>query len=64
MEAKQKPVYESVDELALELGMSRKRTYDFLNSGDIPAIRLGRRFVVPRSAVQRWLESAGQLTPR
>jgi excisionase family DNA binding protein len=55
-----KAVFASVDELAAELHLSRKLTYDGLNSGTIPAIRIGKRFVIPRAAVQDWLRSAGR----
>lgn len=51
--------YSSVDDLARELGISRQKTYAELRSGRIPSIRLGRRFVIPRSAIAEWLRSAG-----
>ena len=53
-------VYASVNELAGELQISRKSTYDGLNNGTIPHIRIGRRFLIPRSAIQEWLKTAGQ----
>jgi len=57
---KQSGVFGSVEELAAYLGISRKKTYDGLNDGSIPAIRLEKRFVIPRSAIERWLENAGK----
>jgi excisionase family DNA binding protein len=54
-----KPVFDSVDDLAAYLGMSRHNTYRELRAGNIPAIRLGKRFIIPRSAIERWLDSAG-----
>ena len=58
-------VFPSVAALAKFLGLSRKVTYDRLNDGSIPSIRLGRRFVLPRAAIADWLRSAGgwQVSP-
>jgi excisionase family DNA binding protein len=50
-------VFESVDELAAEINLSRAKTYEGLRSGVIPSIRVGKRFIVPREAVRRWLSS-------
>jgi excisionase family DNA binding protein len=41
----------SVAEAAGLLGISRALAYDLVRTGDIPAIRLGRRLVVPRHAL-------------
>ena len=57
---KQKAIYASVDELAAELGISRATAYTGLREGTIPAVRLGRRFIVPRAAIAEWLRTAGQ----
>lgn len=51
-------VYRTVDDLARELGLSRQVVYRELRAGRIPSIRLGRRFVIPRAAVQEWLRNA------
>jgi len=53
------PVFDSVDELASALGLSRAKTYEALRDGRIPSIMLGKRFVFPRAAITRWLESCG-----
>jgi excisionase family DNA binding protein len=50
----------SPDELARELGVSRHGIYVGLRNGSIPSIRLGRRFVIPRTAIEHWLETAGK----
>jgi excisionase family DNA binding protein len=34
-------------------------TYLLLKSGEMPAIRVGKRFFIPKAALLRWLESAG-----
>jgi len=54
------PTYDSVQELANELGLSRASVYAALRSGAIPSIRLGKRFVLPRAAIAEWLKNAGQ----
>jgi excisionase family DNA binding protein len=59
--AHHKPTYDSVEALAADLGMSRHTTYAALRRGDIPHIRIGKRFVIPKSAVQEWLRTAGTL---
>jgi excisionase family DNA binding protein len=41
------------------LGLSRQAAYDAAKSGDLPTIRVGRRLIVPRIALERLLTSAG-----
>jgi excisionase family DNA binding protein len=54
-------IYRNVKVLAEELGISLALAYRHLADGSIPAIRLGNRYIVSRSAVERWLsESAGK----
>lgn len=38
--------------------LSRASFYAGLNRGDIPALRVGRRFIIPRHAFMKWLENA------
>jgi excisionase family DNA binding protein len=52
--------YRSVNELAHELGISRQSAYAGLRQGKIPSIRLGRRFIIPRSAIKEWLRKPGE----
>jgi hypothetical protein len=37
------------------LGVGRNAAYDAARRGDLPVIRLGRRLVVPRAALERLL---------
>ena len=53
-------VYSSADELARELGVSRAAIYAGLRSGTAPSIRLGKRFILPRTAIAKWLQSASE----
>lgn len=50
----------SVEEAAEALGLSRAFAYEAVNRGEIPSIRIGRRILVPRVALDRLLESTGQ----
>ena len=51
--------YRSVAELAADLGLSERSTRSALRRGEIPHIRIGRRFVLPRAAISEWLRTAG-----
>lgn len=48
----------TVDETAERLGISRNGAYDAIRRGELPALRLGRRLVVPRAALDRLLAGA------
>jgi len=47
----------TVGEAAKLLGIGRGTAYEAVSRGDIPAIRVGRRLVVPRAALERLLTS-------
>jgi len=49
----------SVTETACLLGLSRNSTYQGVQSGAIPSIRVGKRILVPRAALERMLECGG-----
>ena len=42
----------SVDEAAALLGISRDLMYELVASGEMPSVRLGRRIVVPKHALE------------
>jgi excisionase family DNA binding protein len=46
----------SVEEAAKVLGIGRNLCYDRVKTGEIPAIRIGRRLLVPRRALEKLLE--------
>ena len=48
-----------VDDVAAALGLSRAATYNGVQTGEIPSIRIGRRIVVPTAAVRRMLQLDG-----
>lgn len=43
----------TVDEAAQRLQLSRGATYDAVRRGEIPAIRLGRRWLIPLARFER-----------
>jgi excisionase family DNA binding protein len=43
----------TVEQAAKALGISRGSAYALAGKGDLPTIRLGRRMLVPRHAVER-----------
>jgi excisionase family DNA binding protein len=42
----------SVEEAGALLGISRDLVYDLVARGELPSVRLGRRLVVPRRALE------------
>lgn len=46
------PLALSVEEAARLLGISRTLAYESVARGELPAVRLGRRIVVPRRALE------------
>jgi excisionase family DNA binding protein len=51
--------YPSVAALAADIGLSERSTRSALRRGEIPHIRIGRRFILPKAAIADWLRSAG-----
>lgn len=45
----------TVEEAAEMLGISRSSAYECVHRGELRALRLGRRLVVPRSALEELL---------
>ena len=41
------------------LGISQDLAYDLIHSGEIPSLKLGRRFVVTRATILRMLDLDG-----
>lgn len=57
--SQQKDTY-NIDEVAKRLGIGRNQAYKAARSGEIPALRIGGRWLVPRVALERMLAGAGQ----
>ena len=52
----------SIPEAAKVLGIGRNLCYARVKTGEIPIIKIGRRLLVPRKALERLLEQ-GQVVP-
>jgi excisionase family DNA binding protein len=47
----------TVEEAAAYLGIARGSAYAAARAGQLPVVRIGRRLVVPRIALDLWLTS-------
>lgn len=56
------PAVLKVAEVALMLRIGRNSVYEAIARGEIPAIRLGRRLLVPRTALESLLACSGERT--
>jgi excisionase family DNA binding protein len=45
----------TIEEAGRELGISRNGAYEAAKRGEIPTIKIGRRILVPRAALDRLL---------
>jgi excisionase family DNA binding protein len=50
----------SVEEAAKLLGISRSFAYKAVHRGEVPSMRIGRRILVPKAALERYLSLAGE----
>ena len=51
----------SVPEMAKKLGISRSIAYELVKSRNFPALRIGKRFIIPVAELEKWLsESASE----
>jgi excisionase family DNA binding protein len=47
----------TVEEAARLLGISRTLAYQSVRDGTIPSVRIGRRYLIPRQALNKLLKS-------
>jgi excisionase family DNA binding protein len=47
-----------IEEAAKVLGISRNTAYDAVKSGQLPTVKIGRRLLVPKVALDHMLTSA------
>ena len=52
----------SIEEAAVRLGISRALAYELVRRGELPRLRLGRRIVIPRKALEEFVEAATAAT--
>ncbi len=53
----------TVEETAKFLGIGRQLAYDRVKTGEIPAIKIGRRLLVSRAALEKMLREPQPLLP-
>lgn len=46
----------TVDEVAAIVGIGKTLTYNLIRVGKIPAINCGKRWIIPISRFQQWLD--------
>lgn len=51
----------TVREAAQVLGIGKDLAYQLIKSGELPSVKLGGRLVVPKIALERLLERAGEV---
>ena len=51
------PVVMTVDEAAQFLRLSRAKTYQMTQSGELPSVRFGRAVRIPKAALDRLMET-------
>lgn len=54
------PLLMSVVDAAKHVGVSRGAMYELVNSGEIEVVRLGRRILISRDAIARFIEAHSQ----
>jgi len=54
------PEIYTVSEIATLLKISRGMAYELVQQGEIPAKRLGRRWVIPRARFHTWLNDLSE----
>ena len=50
----------TIEEAGKLLGLGRSGTYEAARRGDIPVLRIGRRWLVPRVALDKMLADTGK----
>jgi excisionase family DNA binding protein len=48
----------SVEQAGRRMGLGRGAAYAAVQRGEIPTIRIGRRILVPKAALEHWLAEA------
>lgn len=53
----------TVEETARLLGIGRQLAYDRVKAGEIPVLKIGRRLLVPRIALEKMLQEPKTMNP-
>lgn len=51
------PAMLNAEELAAVMGISRAGAYQLLHSADFPVLRIGKRLLVPKDKLIRWIDT-------
>ena len=54
------PLVYTISEAGALLGLGRSGAYEAARRGDIPVLKIGRRWLVPKVALDKMLADAGQ----
>ena len=54
----------TVKECGRLLGISRQLAYEKVRTGEIPSLRMGRRLLIPRKALELLLEQVSMQKPK
>ena len=55
-----RPLVYTIDEASRLLRIGRNHAYDAAKSGELPTVKIGKRILVPRLALEAMLARAGQ----
>jgi len=44
-------------EAAEALGLGKSKTYQLINDGTLPSVRIGKSVRIPNAALKKWIES-------
>ena len=50
------PLFLNAEKLAKVLGVSISSAYELMHEKGFPSVRIGKRFIVPRDDLKRWME--------
>ncbi len=53
----------TIDECARLLGIGRNTAYDRVKTGELPVLKIGRRLLVPKRALEKLLQEGKPVTP-
>ena len=49
------PLLHTINPACKRVGLGRTKFYELINAGEIKAIKVGQRTLIPESELQRWL---------
>lgn len=61
MDSQEQPLALDIPTVARRLGISKNTAYRAAADGKLPAIRIGKRFLVPVVQLEKWLAEGGVL---